>query len=153
MSCVICSEYLLPTEEVYSTPCGHIFHFNCVAQWLKRYSSSYSLTRSLLFSRIMPILNNYDARLSETPAFLNQDENQNNKRSKSFSRYFPLQSHVMPRKLKTDPYKLFLLFLLSGLKYSYQKQKNFLPAPEEINLFRLDFEAKLQLLSCEIKVI
>ena len=34
--CVICSDLLTPSDDVFYTPCGHIFHFTCVTQWLER---------------------------------------------------------------------------------------------------------------------
>ncbi|XP_026298045.1 E3 ubiquitin-protein ligase TRAIP, partial [Apis mellifera] len=34
--CVICSDLLIPSDDVFYTPCGHIFHFACVTQWLER---------------------------------------------------------------------------------------------------------------------
>lgn len=34
--CVICSDLLVPSDDVFYTPCGHIFHFACVTQWLER---------------------------------------------------------------------------------------------------------------------
>lgn len=34
--CVICSELLIPSDDVFHTPCGHIFHFVCLTQWLER---------------------------------------------------------------------------------------------------------------------
>ncbi|KAL6423067.1 hypothetical protein ACFW04_010504 [Cataglyphis niger] len=34
--CVICSELLVPSNEVFHTPCGHIFHHICLIQWLER---------------------------------------------------------------------------------------------------------------------
>ncbi|XP_071570158.1 E3 ubiquitin-protein ligase TRAIP-like [Temnothorax nylanderi] len=34
--CVICSELLAPSDDVFYTPCGHIFHFACLIQWLER---------------------------------------------------------------------------------------------------------------------
>ncbi|XP_023290550.1 E3 ubiquitin-protein ligase TRAIP [Orussus abietinus] len=34
--CVICSELLTPSDEAFSTPCGHVFHLPCVTQWLER---------------------------------------------------------------------------------------------------------------------
>ncbi|XP_024891633.1 E3 ubiquitin-protein ligase COP1-like [Temnothorax curvispinosus] len=34
--CVICSDLLAPSDDVFHTPCGHIFHFACLIQWLKR---------------------------------------------------------------------------------------------------------------------
>ncbi|KAK2576472.1 hypothetical protein KPH14_005803 [Odynerus spinipes] len=34
--CVICSDLLVPSDDVFHTPCGHIFHFTCLIQWLER---------------------------------------------------------------------------------------------------------------------
>ncbi|XP_014488647.1 PREDICTED: E3 ubiquitin-protein ligase TRAIP-like isoform X4 [Dinoponera quadriceps] len=34
--CVICSELLVPSDDVYHTPCGHIFHFQCLQKWFER---------------------------------------------------------------------------------------------------------------------
>ncbi|XP_071650776.1 uncharacterized protein [Temnothorax longispinosus] len=34
--CVICSDLLAPSDDVFHTPCGHIFHFTCLIQWLER---------------------------------------------------------------------------------------------------------------------
>lgn len=34
--CVICRELLVPSSEVFYTPCGHIFHHLCLIQWLER---------------------------------------------------------------------------------------------------------------------
>ncbi|XP_043513584.1 E3 ubiquitin-protein ligase TRAIP-like isoform X3 [Frieseomelitta varia] len=34
--CVICSDLLTPIDDIFHAPCGHIFHFHCVTQWLQR---------------------------------------------------------------------------------------------------------------------
>lgn len=34
--CVICSDLLVPSSDVFHTPCGHIFHYGCLLQWLER---------------------------------------------------------------------------------------------------------------------
>ncbi|XP_033326779.2 TRAF interacting protein no poles isoform X2 [Megalopta genalis] len=36
IACVICSDLLTPTDDIFHTPCGHIFHFTCLTQWLER---------------------------------------------------------------------------------------------------------------------
>ncbi|XP_011864954.1 PREDICTED: E3 ubiquitin-protein ligase TRAIP-like [Vollenhovia emeryi] len=36
IECVICRELLTPSDDVFNTPCGHIFHFACLVQWLER---------------------------------------------------------------------------------------------------------------------
>ncbi|XP_076666535.1 TRAF interacting protein no poles isoform X3 [Andrena cerasifolii] len=33
--CIICSDLLVPSDDVFYTPCGHIFHFVCLTQWLE----------------------------------------------------------------------------------------------------------------------
>ncbi|XP_076633861.1 TRAF interacting protein no poles [Colletes latitarsis] len=37
--CVICSDLLIPSDDVFYTSCGHIFHFVCLTQWLERSKS------------------------------------------------------------------------------------------------------------------
>lgn len=39
ITCSICDELFVPTDDVYVTPCGHVFHFVCVTQWLERAST------------------------------------------------------------------------------------------------------------------
>ncbi|KAI4487289.1 hypothetical protein M0804_005438 [Polistes exclamans] len=34
--CVICSDLLVPSDDVFYTLCGHIFHFMCLVKWLER---------------------------------------------------------------------------------------------------------------------
>jgi len=34
VSCTICSELLLPSDLISSTPCGHIFHVSCLNRWI-----------------------------------------------------------------------------------------------------------------------
>ncbi|KAG7202964.1 hypothetical protein KM043_010101 [Ampulex compressa] len=37
--CVICSDLFIPSDDIFYTPCGHIFHFACLTQWLERSKS------------------------------------------------------------------------------------------------------------------
>ncbi|KZC08551.1 PREDICTED: E3 ubiquitin-protein ligase TRAIP [Dufourea novaeangliae] len=37
--CIICSDLLTPSDDVFYTPCGHIFHFVCLTRWLDRSKS------------------------------------------------------------------------------------------------------------------
>ncbi|EFA07352.2 E3 ubiquitin-protein ligase TRAIP [Tribolium castaneum] len=39
ITCIICSDLILPTSDIYTTPCGHIFHYACLIQWLERAQS------------------------------------------------------------------------------------------------------------------
>ncbi|EZA57861.1 TRAF-interacting protein [Ooceraea biroi] len=34
--CGICRDLLVPSSDVFHTPCGHIFHLECLTEWLKR---------------------------------------------------------------------------------------------------------------------
>ncbi|XP_046603029.1 E3 ubiquitin-protein ligase TRAIP [Neodiprion virginianus] len=36
ITCCICAELLVPSDDVTFTPCGHFFHFVCVTHWLER---------------------------------------------------------------------------------------------------------------------
>ncbi|XP_050294940.1 E3 ubiquitin-protein ligase TRAIP [Anthonomus grandis grandis] len=33
--CPICSDFLTPLSDIYSTPCGHIFHYTCLIPWFE----------------------------------------------------------------------------------------------------------------------
>lgn len=36
LNCPICAELFLPSDDVYCTTCGHMFHHQCLLQWLER---------------------------------------------------------------------------------------------------------------------
>lgn len=36
ISCIICSDILSQTSEIYTTNCGHLFHYACLIQWIER---------------------------------------------------------------------------------------------------------------------
>ncbi|XP_047356300.1 E3 ubiquitin-protein ligase TRAIP-like isoform X1 [Vespa velutina] len=38
-STLFTSDLLMPSDDVFYTPCGHIFHFTCLIQWLERSKS------------------------------------------------------------------------------------------------------------------
>ncbi|XP_076374876.1 E3 ubiquitin-protein ligase TRAIP isoform X3 [Megalopta genalis] len=35
-TCAICTDLLTPPDDIFRTPCGHIFHFTCLSEWLRR---------------------------------------------------------------------------------------------------------------------
>ncbi|XP_046387768.1 E3 ubiquitin-protein ligase TRAIP-like [Ischnura elegans] len=35
-TCVICSDLITGSDDTFATSCGHLFHYNCVIQWLER---------------------------------------------------------------------------------------------------------------------
>ncbi|KAL0860245.1 hypothetical protein ABMA27_010552 [Loxostege sticticalis] len=37
--CTICSDLVNQAENIFATKCGHIFHYNCLAQWIERSKS------------------------------------------------------------------------------------------------------------------
>ena len=37
--CIICMEEFIDNEKVNLLPCGHIFHINCIKQWLLKTKS------------------------------------------------------------------------------------------------------------------
>lgn len=39
VNCIICSDIFIPTAEIYTTSCGHLFHFACLVQWMERSKS------------------------------------------------------------------------------------------------------------------
>lgn len=36
LNCPICAELFLPSDDVHCTTCGHLFHYQCLIQWLER---------------------------------------------------------------------------------------------------------------------
>lgn len=37
LTCIVCRELLLPSDDVNVAPCGHFFHYTCWIGWLERY--------------------------------------------------------------------------------------------------------------------
>ncbi|CAG9769907.1 unnamed protein product [Ceutorhynchus assimilis] len=35
ITCVICSDLFTPSASIYTTPCGHIFHYHCLLHWFE----------------------------------------------------------------------------------------------------------------------
>ena len=45
VACSICLESFTLTSDIYTTPCGHVFHFECIRKWLERGNPNCSLCR------------------------------------------------------------------------------------------------------------
>ena len=45
VACSICLESFILTSDIYTTPCGHVFHYECIRKWLKRGNPNCSLCR------------------------------------------------------------------------------------------------------------
>ncbi|XP_055603972.1 E3 ubiquitin-protein ligase TRAIP [Uranotaenia lowii] len=39
LTCAICSDLFMPSDDIHMTPCGHSFHYTCLLQWLQRSKS------------------------------------------------------------------------------------------------------------------
>ena len=45
VACSICLESFTLTSDIYTTPCGHVFHYECIRKWLERGNPNCSLCR------------------------------------------------------------------------------------------------------------
>ena len=45
VACSICLESFTLTSDIYTTPCGHVFHYECIRKWLERGNPHCSLCR------------------------------------------------------------------------------------------------------------
>ncbi|XP_076183269.1 TRAF interacting protein no poles [Ptiloglossa arizonensis] len=57
--CIICSDLLRPSDDVFHTPCGHIFHFTCLIQWLERSPSCPQCREKVTSNKIHRIYFNF----------------------------------------------------------------------------------------------
>ncbi|XP_043252446.1 E3 ubiquitin-protein ligase TRAIP-like [Colletes gigas] len=57
--CVICSDLLIPSDDVFYTSCGHIFHYACLNQWLERSKSCPQCRERTTLSQIRRIYFNF----------------------------------------------------------------------------------------------
>ena len=45
VACSICLESFTWTSDIYTTRCGHVFHYECIRKWLERGNPNCSLCR------------------------------------------------------------------------------------------------------------
>lgn len=50
--CVICSDLLTKPDDIFYTRCGHVFHFDCLTQWLERSKTCPQCREKVTHSRI-----------------------------------------------------------------------------------------------------
>ncbi|KAL2751565.1 E3 ubiquitin-protein ligase TRAIP-like [Vespula maculifrons] len=50
--CVICSDLLTKPDDIFYTRCGHVFHFECLTQWLERSKTCPQCREKVTHSRI-----------------------------------------------------------------------------------------------------
>lgn len=60
--CPICSEILLPSDVLYSTPCGHIFHDACLSRWISKWADC-DFHFLCLFLSTTQIPSNFDPKI------------------------------------------------------------------------------------------
>ncbi|XP_024937879.1 E3 ubiquitin-protein ligase TRAIP isoform X2 [Cephus cinctus] len=59
ITCVICCDPLTPSDDVFYTPCGHVFHFSCIVKWLERSKSCPQCREKVTETKIHRIYFNY----------------------------------------------------------------------------------------------
>ncbi|KAK2577989.1 hypothetical protein KPH14_008419 [Odynerus spinipes] len=68
--CVICSDLLTKPDDIFYTRCGHVFHFECLTQWLERSKSCPQCREKVTQSRIHKLyltMSNNDTNLENDP--------------------------------------------------------------------------------------
>ncbi|XP_023024574.2 TRAF interacting protein no poles [Leptinotarsa decemlineata] len=78
ISCVICSDLFLPTSEIHSTTCGHMFHLPCLMNWLERSKSCPQCRNKVTeksLHRVFFNLANVDVGPADVGSLVNQVEN------------------------------------------------------------------------------
>ncbi|XP_014212469.1 E3 ubiquitin-protein ligase TRAIP [Copidosoma floridanum] len=57
--CAICQDLLVPSNDIFMTPCGHVFHFPCLMQWLEKNPSCPECRQRVLRNKITRIYFNF----------------------------------------------------------------------------------------------
>ncbi|TGZ32108.1 TRAF-interacting protein [Temnothorax longispinosus] len=76
--CAICNDLLVPSDDVFRTPCGHVFHFACLTQWLERSKTCPQCqvrTTEQTIGRIIFNFSNSDSIEEEAALLQNRNEN------------------------------------------------------------------------------
>ncbi|XP_072399935.1 uncharacterized protein [Diabrotica undecimpunctata] len=60
--CTVCSELFIRGADIYFTPCGHVFHFSCLTNWIKRTKSCPICRSSVTEQNIYKVFFNIDDR-------------------------------------------------------------------------------------------
>ncbi|KYN34496.1 TRAF-interacting protein [Trachymyrmex septentrionalis] len=80
LMCVICSELLVPSDDIFHTPCGHIFHYACLLQWLERSKTCPQcrvITTTRTIHRIYFNFSNNDSIVEDAASLQNKLDNLN----------------------------------------------------------------------------
>uniref|UniRef100_A0A182WTS3 RING-type domain-containing protein n=1 Tax=Anopheles quadriannulatus TaxID=34691 RepID=A0A182WTS3_ANOQN len=64
LSCSVCSELYVPEAHVVSTPCGHMFHNDCIRQWLERSKTCPDCRASCISTKLIKMHFNVTAHLA-----------------------------------------------------------------------------------------
>ncbi|XP_025192742.1 PAX-interacting protein 1-like, partial [Melanaphis sacchari] len=63
--CVICNKLI--GESTYSTPCGHVYHFKCITEWLNRSPTCPTCRTNVLHNDLIKLFMPEDKRYKITP--------------------------------------------------------------------------------------
>lgn len=73
--CVICSDLLTQPDDIFYTRCGHVFHFECLTQWLERSKSCPQCREKVTQSRIHKLyltISNNETNVESDPQMQNK---------------------------------------------------------------------------------
>ncbi|XP_052873748.1 E3 ubiquitin-protein ligase TRAIP [Anopheles cruzii] len=62
--CAICSDLFVPSDDVHSTTCGHMFHYVCLLQWLQRSKTCPQCRNRCIESKLVKVYFNVAANAS-----------------------------------------------------------------------------------------
>ena len=113
VACSICLESFTLTSDIYTTPCGHVFYYECIQKWLERGNPHCSLCRqNCEINEITRLhFSENEAALEENYAYT-QLESENLKLQKEVneSKARELEANKKCTQLKENHQKLFETF-------------------------------------------
>ena len=78
VACSICLESFTLTSDIYTTPCGHVFHYDCIRKWLERGNKHCSQCRqSCTINRIVKLYFSENESALENNNLCSQLESEN----------------------------------------------------------------------------
>lgn len=82
--CAICSEFYKPTDTVFSTTCGHLFHFECLFRWITRVEKCPQCSQKCQKQRVHRVFLNFGEFTVEDQN-LQQEQEQNETKEEDVS--------------------------------------------------------------------
>ncbi|XP_076374879.1 E3 ubiquitin-protein ligase TRAIP isoform X2 [Megalopta genalis] len=59
IACAVCSDLLTETDDISHTSCGHVFHFVCLSQWLRKFPTCPQCTKRTASHKIHRLYFNF----------------------------------------------------------------------------------------------